>query len=143
MPLIEQKKHVAHEPRNPNQIHRESLSVNEKIALKATEIFGSMPVFYLFFVWALLPLLPVMAHFQPTILYVSAGIIQLVALPLIIVGQNLQARHSEIRAEEEFRTTNSSYRDIEHILAHLDAQDEEILKQSKLLKQITDKLGIK
>lgn len=140
MPLIEPPKHKAHEPRNPNVVHHDSLSMNEKIALRSTKAFGSMPMFYLFFIWALLPIIPILAQFQPVILYISAGIIQLIALPLIIVGQNLQSRHSEIRAEEEFKTTNTSYKDIEHILKHLDAQDEELLKQSKLIKEILIKI---
>jgi uncharacterized membrane protein len=140
MPLIDPPEHKGYEPRNPNLIHHESLSLNEKIALRATNSFGSMPMFYLFFLWALLPIIPFLSQFQTVILYVSAGIIQLIALPLIIVGQNLQSRHSEIRAEEEFNTTNTSYKDIEHILKHLDAQDEELLKQSKLIEEILTNL---
>lgn len=140
MPLINPPSHETYEPRNPNVIHHDSLSMNEKIALKATNFFGSMPMFYLFIIWAFLPIIPILAQFQPIILYISAGIIQLVALPLIIVGQNLQSRHSEIRAEEEFNTTNTSYKDIEHILKHLDAQDEELLKQSGLIKEILSKI---
>ncbi len=46
-----------------------------------------------------------------------------------MVGQNLQGRHSEIRAEEEFKTTESSYKDIERILIHLDNQDKQMKKQ--------------
>lgn len=140
MPLINPPSHETYKPRNPNVIHHDSLSMNERIALKATNAFGSMPMFYLFIIWALLPIIPILAQFQPIILYISAGIIQLVALPLIIVGQNLQSRHTEIRAEEEFKTTNTTYKDIEHILKHLDAQDEELLKQSKLIKEILSKI---
>lgn len=143
MPLIDPPKHVRHEPQNPNVIQASNLSLNDKVALKATNAFGSMPMFYLFFLWALLPLIPFLSQFQAFILYISAGIIQLVALPLIIVGQNLQSQHSEIRAQEEFETTNTSYKDIEHILKHLDAQDEELLKQSKLIEEILGKLGKK
>jgi uncharacterized membrane protein len=140
MQLIEPPKHQRHQPENPNEIRQNKLSLNDKIALKATDAFGSMPMFYLFIIWALLPTIPFLAQYQPMILYVSAGFIQLVALPLIIVGQNLQSRHSEIRAEEEFKTTNSSYKDVEYILNHLDAQDKELIKQSKLIEEILAKL---
>jgi uncharacterized membrane protein len=139
MPLAEPPKYKRTEPKNPNQIHKDSLSLNEKIALKATKAFGSMPMFYLFFVWALLPLIPFLNQFQAAILYVSAGIIQLIALPLITVGQNLQSRHAEVRAEEEYKTTNTTYHDTEYIMRRLDAQDEELLKQSKMIEQLLNR----
>lgn len=137
MPLVKTANtNERHQPQNPNKLHRDSLSINDKIALTATRAFGSMPMFYLFFAWALLPIIPFFSQYQTFILYVSAGIIQLVALPLISVGQNLQGRHSEIRAEEEFKTTKTSYNDIENILKHLDAQDEELIRQSKMIQEI-------
>ena len=64
------------------------------------------------------------------------NVIQLLLMPLIMVGQNIQGRHSEIRAEEEYKTTITSYKDIEHILSHLDAQDRELLKHTKLLEEL-------
>ena len=53
-----------------------------------------------------------------------------------MVGQNIQGRHAEIRAEEEYKTTMTSYKDIEHILKRLDAQDHELLKQTNLLEDL-------
>jgi len=63
------------------------------------------------------------------------NIIQLLLMPLIMVGQNIQAKHSELRAEEEYNTTQSSYHDIEAILKHLDAQDQELLRQTSYWKK--------
>jgi uncharacterized membrane protein len=60
-------------------------------------------------------------------------------MPLIMVGQNIQGKHSEIRAEEEYNTTVSSYKDLERILKNLDAQDKEILRQTKLIEQLYEK----
>ena len=60
-------------------------------------------------------------------------------MPLIMVGQNIQSRHAELRADEEFKTTISSYHDIEHILARLDDQEKELLKQTLLLEEMVKK----
>lgn len=60
-------------------------------------------------------------------------------MPLIMVGQNIQGRHAELRSDEEYRTTVSSYYDIEQILRHLEAQDRQILKQSQMLEKLISK----
>src|SRR2546423_15095202 len=67
------------------------------------------------------------------------NIVQLLLMPLIMVGQNIQARHSELRADEEYQTTLTSYHDLELILRHLDAQDKELLRQSKMIEDILNK----
>ena len=67
------------------------------------------------------------------------SVVQLLLMPLIMVGQNIQGQHAEIRAEEEFKTTESIYKDIEHIIARLDEQDQELLKQTKLLEDLVNK----
>lgn len=45
-----------------------------------------------------------------------------------MVGQNLQGRHSEIRAEADFEVNTKAEREIETILMHLEKQNELILK---------------
>ena len=60
-------------------------------------------------------------------------------MPLIMVGQNLQGKHAETRAEEEFKTTETIYKDIEKIFIHLDKQDKEIQKQTELINQLLGK----
>lgn len=75
-------------------------SFNTRLALKMTRFFGSMACFYVFVLWALLPVIPFFSKYQVTILYVSAGFIQLVALPLLAVGQQVQSEKSEKRMEK-------------------------------------------
>lgn len=98
-----------------NKAHKDSLTFNERIAVRMTRFFGSMSCFYLFVIWALLPFIPFFSKFQVTILYVSAGFIQLVALPLISVGQNLQSRHSEFLAEATYQNDLEMHKDIDLI----------------------------
>ena len=45
-----------------------------------------------------------------------------------MVGQNLQSRHSELRAEEDFKVNKKAENEIETILMHLENQNELILK---------------
>ena len=75
-------------------------SFSTRLALYMTAVFGSMACFYILVVWALLPLVPQFAKYQTIILYVSAGIVQLIALPLLAVGQNVQSAASEKRMQK-------------------------------------------
>lgn len=71
--------------------------INEAFARRATLAFGTMWAFYLLTVYGLLPLLFSGAINQ--LLYWS-NCVQLVALPLLMVGQNILGRDAELRARE-------------------------------------------
>lgn len=78
---------------------KEKLTIlNNKIAIKLTYFFGTMSMFWMAFVWAILPLIPALSSYKDMILYVSAGIIQLVALPLIMVGSKLLSQQPTAKA---------------------------------------------
>jgi uncharacterized membrane protein len=64
--------------------------------------------------------------------------IQILLMPLIMVGQNLQSRHSEIRAEEDFAINKKSENEIEIILKHLENQNEMILEILEHIQKIND-----
>jgi hypothetical protein len=59
-----------------------------------------------------------------------------------MVGQGVQANKSEVQADEAFKATLSSYKDIEHIMEHLSAQDAELLKHTTMLMDLLKKEGI-
>jgi hypothetical protein len=65
-------------------------------------------------------------------LFIS-NVIQIFLMPLIMIGQNLQGRHSEIRAEADFEVNVKAEREIEAILTHLENQNELILRIVKHL----------
>ncbi len=56
--------------------------------------------------------------------------IQIFLMPLIMIGQNLQGRHAERRAESDFNVNVRTGKEIEVILLHLANQNELILKDS-------------
>lgn len=49
-------------------------------------------------------------------------------MPLIMIGQNLQSRHSEARAESDYEINVKAEREIEVVLHHLEYQNALILK---------------
>lgn len=74
-------------------------TINNKIALTSVGLMSSIWCVYLFTIWSLLP--SVFPDLQNLVFYVSGGVIQLVALPLIMVGQNLIGANAEQRAQED------------------------------------------
>jgi len=68
-----------------------------------------------------------------------SNMIQIFLMPLIMVGQNLQGRHAEARAEADFEVNTKAEREIEAILLHLEAQNDLILKILRHLEGISNK----
>ena len=60
-------------------------------------------------------------------LFIS-NMIQIFLMPLIMIGQNLQSQHAEIRAESDFLINTKAEQEIETILMHLENQNQLILK---------------
>lgn len=58
-------------------------------------------------------------------------------MPLIMVGQNIQGRHAQIRSDESFKIATTSYRDLEHILKQVELLGQENLRQSRALQDLT------
>lgn len=94
-------------------------SFNEVFAIKATKIFGNIWTFWLFSAWAFLPLIPFFNNYKETILYISSGFIQLAALPLIMVGQEILGRKSELRAQNDHEILNDQYVKIKDLIVEL------------------------
>jgi uncharacterized membrane protein len=140
------KKHlVAHEEliklrkpiQNVNITHKETLSALERFAVKVTDHIGSMGFFIIIFLWTLLwlgwnTISPKDLRFDPFPAFVLwlfiSNMIQIFLMPLIMIGQNLQGRHAEKRAEADFEVNVRSEKEIEVILMNLEHQNELLLK---------------
>lgn len=122
---------------NTNQVHKSRLSRTDKIALAITKRVGTMGFFYACAIMVTIPL--IFAPAMPIVQYISSGYLQLILLPLIMVGQNLQGRHAELRAEHDYETNIKAEKEIESILLHLEKQDEMMLD---ILKRI-EKMEVK
>jgi uncharacterized membrane protein len=132
-----------HKPQNVNQQHEASLSLQDKIALTITSAVGTMYAVYFFIVmlagWMLWQ--GAIAHhpFDPypfAFLLFIGNIVQLLLMPLIMVGQNIQGRHAELRTNEEYKTTLSSYKDVEEIMQRLEVQEALLQKQSQMIERL-------
>jgi len=120
-----------------NVEHRKKLSPLERAAIWITDRVGTMGFFLLIFVWTVVwlawnTLAPNAVRFDPFPAFVLwlflSNMIQILLMPLIMVGQNLQGRHAEARAEADFDVNTKAEREIEAILRNLEAQNDLILK---------------
>lgn len=122
-------------PKNVNEKHQESLSNLEKLALAVTNKVGTMGFFFLIFGWTVLWLgwnivAPTSLKFDPFPAFVLwlfiSNLIQIHLMPLIMIGQNLQSRHAELRAEIDFETDTKSAEKIDKILEKLNKIESEL-----------------
>lgn len=129
--------------RNVNVLHKESLSLLETFAVKLTDYMGSIGFFLIIFGWTILwlgwnTIAPKEWRFDPFPAFVLwlfiSNVIQIFLMPLIMIGQNLQGRHAENRAESDFEVNVRAEKEIEVILLHLEHQNELIME---ILKNIT------
>ncbi len=123
--------------RNANIRHKEKLTRLDRLALWITKKVGSMGFFMLVFAWTATwlswnTLAPVHLRFDPFPAFVLwlfiSNMLQIFLMPLIMVGQNLQSKHSEIRAEEDYLINKKAELEIETILVHLENQNKLILQ---------------
>ena len=56
-----------------------------------------------------------------------SNLIQIHLMPLIMIGQNIQGRHAELRAEHEYEASIKSEKGIEALLEHMEKQQDLIL----------------
>lgn len=115
---------------------------NMKIAVAITNGLGTMVCAYIFAILAIIGFPGFGATPTQYVQWVSQTFIQLVALSVLAVGQQVLSKHGELMADEQFNTTMSTYHDIEQIMQHLSAQDAELLHQTKMLIHLLEKNGI-
>ena len=135
---------------NANDLYDKGLSPLDKLAAAITNKVGSMGFFLSILVWTILWTgYNILAStvsglhwkaFDPFPAFVAylliSNVIQILLMPLIMVGQNIQGRHSEMRAENDFEVNCKAEMEIEVILMHLERQQE-------LLTQIVRAQGLK
>lgn len=131
--------------KNVNLIVQNQLSASDKVAIWITNKVGSMNFFFIIFGWTILwlcwnTLAPSNWRFDPYPAFVLwlfiSNMIQIFLMPLIMVGQNLQSAHAEIRAEEDFIINQKSEQEIETILKQLEQQNCLIMKILKRIENI-------
>ncbi len=141
--------HHPHQPRNVNVLHeaeQKAAGTNTRIAVGLTKRVGTMWTAYAFGALAVVGLMAIVGVLSPIVallvVWISQTFLQLTLLPIIMVGQNVLGRKSELQADEQFNTTMTSYNDIEQIMQHLTAQDAELLRHTRMLIHLLERNGI-
>jgi uncharacterized membrane protein len=131
-------------PRDIHQQVLETISPLDRLAIWITVRVGSMTFFLAILVWTACwlgwnLLAPAKWQFDPPMAFVFwlfiSNAIQILLMPLIMVGQNLLGRHAEVRAERDLEVNLRSEQEIEVILRHLEYQN-------TMLIAMVQKLGI-
>jgi len=134
--------------RNANDVHGENLSRLDRFALAITDRVGSIGFFLLIVGWTVLwcgynlaaSTIPALhwRAFDPFPAFVAyllvSNVIQLLLMPLIMVGQNLQGRHAETRAQLDFEINMKAEQEIMIVLRHLEHNTELLLQLMKHLE---------
>lgn len=143
-------KHVVH----PKDLLEKDLKgvnkFNDGLAVRITKAVGTMWSAYLFafLSFTSLPAIivaisPASRHYFPAwliktsmitlIAWISQNFLQLVLLPIIMVGQNVIQRQEDAKASADHKT-------LTYIANYQEEQMEELQKQTKLLEDIKDKI---
>jgi uncharacterized membrane protein len=123
--------------RDVNTEHDEGLGPLARLALAITERVGTMSFFLLIFGWTVLwlgwnLLAPRRLQFDPPMAFVLwlfiSNMIQIFLMPLLLVSQNLQGRHAELRAQSDYEVNLRAEREVDAVLQHLEYQNALLLK---------------
>lgn len=130
---------------NANRIYKELLSESEKFAIWITDKVGTIGFFAIIFFWTVVWLgwnmfAPANLRFDPYPAFVFwlfiSNMIQIFLMPLIMVGQNLQSKHAEIRAETDFEVNLKAEKEIAVIQEELKTIQTNIEEIKKLLHHL-------
>ena len=111
---------------------------NARFGLKVTLVVGTMWAAYAFTILAVFALPSAIKQgTYYVIVWLSSSFLQLVLLPIIIVGQNIQAAAADQRAEDTYKDAEAVLKEAEEIQKHLLAQDEAISNIVARLEHLT------
>ena len=138
--------------KNVHKDSRESLKPLDKLALYITTKVGTIGFFLVIFIWTVLwlgwnSLAPKSLQFDPPIAFVLwlfiSNVIQILLMPLIMVGQNIQGTHAEARAEHDLQVNITAEREIEVVLFHLEYQNAILIELAEQQKAQLDAIAAK
>jgi hypothetical protein len=113
----------------------EHVGINGRIGVFITTVVGTMWAAYLFVLLTLVSLPAAIGSHDTVIIvaWIAQTFLQLVLLPVIIVGQNVQARAADKRSEQTYSDAEAILHECLQLQEHLKAQDEAL---SDLIKQV-------
>jgi len=117
--------HLTGRAPKPVKVNDGRVGLNGRIGLLITTLVGTMIAGYIFAIIALISLPSAITSHNLTVIiaWVSSNFLQLVLLPIIIVGQNMQAKASDQRAVNTYEDAEAVLHEALQIQQHLAAQD--------------------
>jgi len=111
--------------RHPVQTTEMRVGLNGRIGLFITTVVGTMWAAYIFTVIALVSLPAAIKSHDVIIIvaWIAQTFLQLVLLPIIIVGQNILGAASDKRAVETYKDAEAILHECVQLQEHLQAQD--------------------
>jgi len=131
-PTLEEFKKLRPPLRDVKKEIVQKMSKQDRIALWITNRIGTMGFFLIIVIWTFLwlgwnLLAPEPLRFDPPMGFVLwlfiSNLIQIFLMPMIMVGQNVQERHADARAENDLEVNIKAEKEIEVILHHLEYQN--------------------
>ena len=125
---------------------KQKLTPLNKLAVWVTARVGTMGFFLVILGWTALWLgwnflAPKALQFDPPMAFVLwlfiSNVIQILLMPLIMVGQNVQGAHEDARAERDLEINLKAEEEIEVILKHLEYQNSILLDVVRQLEKQT------
>jgi hypothetical protein len=104
---------------------QERLGLNGRIGVLITTVVGTMWAAYIFTILALISLPGAISTGNTVIIvgWIAQTFLQLVLLPIIIVGQNVQSAAADKRSQQTFSDAEAILAECLQLQAHLEAQD--------------------
>jgi hypothetical protein len=112
--------------------------INAKVGLGITLVVGTMWCAYVFAAIAFLSLPSAISSRNLVLIvaWISSNFLQLVLLPIIIVGQNIQAKAADARADATYKDADAILSEALQIQEHLEVQDREIERILEALSRL-------
>ena len=124
---------------------KQKFSFNDRNANFMTENIGTMAMLYTMVAFILFWMFVGYETYEDPypfpLLLLILNVLQLVFLPLIMVGQNLMNREEQIRSDQARKATMTSYENILIILECLEKDEQELLYQTKALNALLTAAG--
>jgi hypothetical protein len=136
-PHIEARKAKGPAVSKRHQASKAKLGFNERIGLAVTKRVGTMWAAYVFAALSLVSLPAALASGNELVIvaWIAQTFLQLVLLPVIIVGQNIQAAAADARAVATYEDATAMLEEAKQIQHHLEAQDQALQRIEKGLKK--------
>jgi hypothetical protein len=139
-PHIEARKAKGPAVSKRHEFSKAKLGLNERIGLAVTKRVGTMWAAYAFFGLSLVSLPAALSSGNELVIvsWIAQTFLQLVLLPIIIVGQNIQAKASDERAIATYEDAGAILEEAKQIQEHLKAQDATIADLTDQLKKLAN-----